>query len=220
MAYRSTKEKAAAQAKARKLYVAYGMSLDEIHEETGETIKTLRSWSNLGDWKGIREEALKSELDRLVRLRNHLLDKAEAQIKEDKLPHTEIGLVYKLERLIFQREKKEERDTAILVNTLQYLVLYLMEHDPKLAQALGSHLEEFSRWIVEQDITRRPEEFARPPQEPIHFPQEFTHVRQKPIRARKNLARARKSLPRMRENLTRIRKNLARARKNPTRPTE
>ena len=247
MAYRSTKEKAAAQAKARKLYVAYGMSLDEIHEETGEPIKTLRSWSNLGDWKGMREEILESELDRLVRLRDHLLDKAEAQIREDKLPHTELGLVCKLERLIFQREKKEERINAIMMNTLQYLSLYLMEHDPELGRAfVHNHLKEFTRWIFEQDLIRPPEEVSRSVQELIRRQQELAQSRQGstrppqgfarqrhefnrqpqepirqpqgPIRARKSLTRARKNLARMQKNLPRMRENLPRMRENLPRP--
>ena len=105
MAYRSTKEKFAAQAKARDLYVKDGLSLEEISQQTGETLKTLRTWRNLGDWENLREEDAKTDLDRLRSLRDSLLDKAEAQIKEGKLPHTEIGLMYRLEKMIDQREK-------------------------------------------------------------------------------------------------------------------
>ena len=165
MLYRSTKEKAEAQKVARKLYVEERLSLKEIHQQTGETMRTLRSWYNLGDWDGLRVADADIGLDRLERLRDRLLDKAEARIKEDKLPHTELGLVYKLERLIIQREKKRERIDTILKNTLQYLVLYLMEHDMELARALVNQLKEFPRWIVEQDLVRPPEEASRLVQE-------------------------------------------------------
>ena len=165
MAYRSTKEKAEAQKVGRKLYVEDKLSLEEIHQQTGETLRTLRTWHNLGDWENLREAETKTELDRLKDLRSSLLDRAEAQIKEGKLPHTEIGLVYKLERLIVQREKKEERVDTIMMNTLQYLALYLMEHDTELGRALVNHLEEFSRWILEQDLIRPPKEASRLVQE-------------------------------------------------------
>ena len=65
-------------------------------------MKTLRSWCNLGDWENLRGAETKTELDRLKDLRSSLLDRAEAQMKEGKLPHTEIGLMYKLERMIDQ----------------------------------------------------------------------------------------------------------------------
>ena len=42
----------------------------------------------------MKEENAKTELDRLKDLQSSLLDRAEAQIKEGKLPHTEIGLMY------------------------------------------------------------------------------------------------------------------------------
>ena len=49
MAYRPTKEKAEAQKAARKLYVEDRLSLEEISQQTGETVKTLRAWRNLGE---------------------------------------------------------------------------------------------------------------------------------------------------------------------------
>ncbi len=215
MTYRSTKEKAEAQKVARKLYVTDRLSLKEIHEQTGETMRTLRSWCTLGDWDSLREAEDKTELDRLESLRDSLLDKAEAQIKAGKLPHIETGLIYKLERLIVQREKKEERATTIMGNTLRHLALYLMEHDPKLARALViNHMEEFSRWIVKQDLVRPPEEADRSVQELIHLPREFSRVPQEPTPAQKRFARMRKGakgLPRMRKGAkghARMRKNL------------
>lgn len=158
MPSRSTKEKAEAQKVARELYVIDRLSLKEIHEQTGETMRTLRAWCTLGDWETLRAN---TELDRFERLRDDLLDKAEAQIKEGKLPHTEIGLMCKLERVIAQREKKEERIDTILWNTLQYLTLYLMEHDPELARALANHLKDFARWIPARDLIRPREEAGR-----------------------------------------------------------
>ena len=107
MAYRSTKEKAEAQKVARKLYVEDGLSLKEIHQQTGETMRTLRSWCNLGDWENLREA--NKDRTRPVReeLRDSLLDKAEAQMEAGKLPHTEIGLMYRLERMIDRSRAKE-----------------------------------------------------------------------------------------------------------------
>ena len=43
--------------------------------------------------------------------------------------HTEIGLMYKLERLIDQREKRQELAHTIVVNTLKYLGDYLIAYD-------------------------------------------------------------------------------------------
>ena len=152
MAYRSTKEKFAAHAKARDLYVKDGLSLKEVSQQTGATLRTLGTWRNLGDWKNLREEAAKTDLDRLESLRDSLLDKAEAQIKEGKLPHTEIGLMYRLEKLIVQRKKEEAMVKIIALNTITYFIEYLLKHDPKLAQAFAPHLEEFNKWIGDQDF--------------------------------------------------------------------
>ncbi len=46
---RPTKEKAEAQKAARKLYVNIGLSLKEVHQQTGETLRTLKSWCRRGD---------------------------------------------------------------------------------------------------------------------------------------------------------------------------
>ena len=122
MPYRSTKEKAEAQKVARKLYVTDGLSLKEIHQQTKESMRTLRSWCTLGDWENLRECRNKDRTRPFEgAYGTDLFDRAEAQMKEDKLPHIEIGLMYKLERMIVQQEKKEERVTIILGNTLQYL---------------------------------------------------------------------------------------------------
>ena len=161
MPYRSTKEKFKAQKVARKLYVEDKLSLEEISQQTGETLRTLRAWHNLGDWENRREAETKTDLDRLRSLRDSLLDKAEAQIKAEKLPHTEIGLMYRLERLIAQREKREEMVDTVAVNTIKHLGNYLIEHDPELARSLVDHLMEFSKWVLEQDLTRSPQEPTR-----------------------------------------------------------
>ena len=178
MAYRSTKEKAEAQKVARKLYVEDRLSLKEINQQTGETLRTLKSWCNLGDWDGLRVADADIDFGRLERLRGSLLDKAEAQIKAGKLPHTETGLIYKLDRLLIQREKKVERIDTIMTNTLQYLILYLMEHDRELARTLANHIKEFSRWIVEQDLTRPTEEVSRSIEEFVRQQQEFARQQQ------------------------------------------
>ncbi len=119
MSYRSTKEKREAQETARSLYVQDGLSLEEISRQTGETLRTLSAWRNLGEWKVIREHNSRTELDRLNSLRDSLLDRAEAQFKDGKLPHTEIGLVTKLERIIAQRERRTlEMAPGIVLHTL------------------------------------------------------------------------------------------------------
>lgn len=164
MARRSTREKAEAQRVARNLYVIDGFSLKEIRQQTGEPMRTLKAWCNLGDWERLRVAETETELSRLMSLRDGLLDKAEAQSKEGKLPHTEIGLVYKLERLIFQREKQEESVQKVMSNTLQYLFLYLIENEPDLAQVLIENervIDEFPLWIAQQHLTRSPEETSR-----------------------------------------------------------
>jgi len=149
MAYRPTKEKAEAQKAARELYVTYELSLKEIHQKTGEPMRTLRAWCNLGDWEGLRA---KTELDRFRSLRDSLLDKAEAQIKAGKLPHTEIGLMYKLERLIDRRERSGETEIETAVNTITCFGEYLLEHGlAELAQAFAEHYSAFGKWLLDQD---------------------------------------------------------------------
>ena len=154
MAYRSTKEKAEAQKAARKLYVEDGLSLEEIHQQTGETLRTLKTWRNLGDWDNLREAETKTELDRLKDLRSSMLDKAEAQLKEGKLPHIEIGLMYKLERMIDYREEKQELPETVAL-------LALRQFGPKLhgnpATIYTNILTEFGKSIAEQGFSRQPE---------------------------------------------------------------
>ena len=154
MAYRSTKDKAKAQEYARRLYVKDGLSLEEIRRKTGEPIKTLRAWQRLGNWQDSQEAKGADDLDRLRHLRDGLLDKAEAQIKAEKLPHTEIGLMYRLERLIAQREKSEEMTITVTTNTLNYLMGYILHHDQKLGQSVRPHILEFSKWLRQQNLTR------------------------------------------------------------------
>ena len=152
MPYRSTKEKAKAQKVARGLYVGGGMSLKEISEQTGETMRTLRLWSNLGDWDSLRETIPETELDRLESLRESLLDKAEAHMKAGKLPHTEVGLMYKLEKLIAQQKKEEIMIRIVALNTVRHFTKYLLEQDQRLAADLIPHLEKWSNWIGGQDF--------------------------------------------------------------------
>ncbi len=158
MPYRSTKEKAEAQKAARKLYVVDGLSLKEIHQQTGETMRTLRAWYNLGDWDSLR---ISTEFDRLEGLRDGLLDRAEAQIKAGKLPHTEIGLMYKLEQLIVQRKKDEALVKIVALNTVGYFIDYLFKNDRKLCRALVPHLEKLNKSIGDQDFVSQ-HHFLRP----------------------------------------------------------
>ena len=157
MAYRSTQEKSKAQATARQLYVEDGLSLEEISRQTGEPVKTLRAWRNLGVWNVMREHGVRTDLARLNSLRDSLLDRAESQLKAGKLPHTEIGLAYKVERMIAQnRRNRRAMAPAIMLYTLEHLAKYLLEHDPTLAKAFADHIEAFSKWVMDQDFSDPP----------------------------------------------------------------
>ena len=156
MPYRSTKEKAEAQKVARKLYVEDRLSLKEVREQTGEPMKTLRSWCNLGDWENLRGAETKTELERLKDLRSNLLDRAEAQMKEDKLPHIEIGLMYKLERMIDRREQEQGLPETVAL-------LALRQFGPRMSHLGGEPsniyrdiLTEFGKSIAEQGFSRQP----------------------------------------------------------------
>lgn len=158
MPYRPTKEKFAVREKAHTLYVEDRLPLEEISRQTGEPIRTLKLWRDLGDWESMREENAKSEFERLRSLRDSLIDRAEAQLKEGKLPHTEIGLVTKLERTLAQSERRiQKMAPAMVMYTLEHLVHYLLEHDPELAKAFADHIEQFTKWAIDQDLTRPPE---------------------------------------------------------------
>ena len=156
MAYRSTKEKFAAQAKARDLYVKDGLSLKEVSQQTGATLKTLRAWRNLGEWETMQEEDAKTDLDRLKGLRDSLLDRAEAQIKEGKLPHTEIGLMYKLEKMIDHREKKQGLPETVALHALRHFGPRMVKMSGELHQVYQEHLLEFGKWVAEQGFPRPP----------------------------------------------------------------
>ena len=154
MPYRSTQDKHKARTTAHKLYVQDGLSLEEISQQTGETIKTLRAWRNLGDWKAMQEKDARTEFDRLNSLRDSLLDRAEAQLEAGKMPHTEIGLVYKLERMMDQRRRNRLKlAPEIVLYTIKYLINYLREHDPKLLRAFAAHIQGFGDYVKEQDFT-------------------------------------------------------------------
>ena len=161
MPYRSTKEKAEAQKAARNLYVNIELSLEEVSQQTGETMRTLRSWCNLGDWDGLREAATETELDRLESLRESLLDRAEAQRKAGKLPHTEIGLMYKLEKLIAQHKKEETMVKVVALNTVGYFMEYMYEQDQNLTAALAPYFEKWATWVGSQDFDLSAHDFRR-----------------------------------------------------------
>ena len=154
MAYRSTKDKARVQEHARKLYVEDKLSLEEIHEQTGETVKTLRAWRNLGEWEAMQEKNEKTELDRLKDLRSSLLDRAEAQIKEGKLPHTEIGLMYKLEKMIDQREQKQGLPETTALLALRQFGPRMSHLHEELSNTYRDILLKFGKAISEQGFPR------------------------------------------------------------------
>ena len=142
MAYRSTKEKDKSRAIARQLYIKEGLSLEDIHQQTGETLKTLRAWRNLGQWDSLRDSSYNPELERLRKMRDSLFDRIEAQFTDGKLPHTEIGLLAKIEGMIERHEAKVWRDPLrVVLAALELLMDELREHNPDLLKALGPHLK-------------------------------------------------------------------------------
>ncbi len=102
----------------------------------------------------MQEKDARTEFDRLNSLRDSLLDRAEAQLEAGKMPHTEIGLVYKLERMMDQRRRNRLKlATEIVLYTIKYLINYLREHDPKLVRAFAAHIQGFGDYVKEQDFT-------------------------------------------------------------------
>ena len=157
MAYRPTNGKAEAEKAARKLYVEDRLSLKEISQQTGETVKTLRAWRNLGDWEGLRGKKTKTELDRLKDLRSSMLDRAEAQVKEDKLPHIEIGLMYKLERMIVQREQeKRGLPERVALTALRQFGPRMSQFEGELPDTYREILLQFGKSIAEQGFPPPP----------------------------------------------------------------
>lgn len=154
MAYRSTRKLFPTQAAARRLYVEDQLSLREISQRLEEPVKTLRAWRNLGGWEALKEKNAKTELDRLKDLRNGLIDRAEAQLKEGKLPHIEIGLLYKLERVIDQRKKNQDLPKVAVLHALKKLTFD--PYDGELNAILRKMLLEFSASVSEENSSRSP----------------------------------------------------------------
>ena len=198
MTYRSPKNKEAIRQYSRRLYVEDKRSLDEIREETGEAMRTLKAWSDLEDWETQREESARTVLDRLEGLRDSLFDRAESQIAAGKSPHTEIGLACKLEKEIDRYQKQPE---TVALQILKYF-------GPRIAATSSEELHtifdrillEFGRSVssrcfprqrqaptrpptrVPQEPTRVPQESAPPPQESARVPQESARVPQESAR--------------------------------------
>ena len=83
-----------------------------------------------------------------------MLDKAEAQLKEGKLPHIEIGLMYKLERMIAHREEKQELPETVALLALRQLGPKLYGNTAGIYEEI---LTEFGKSIAEQGFSRQPE---------------------------------------------------------------
>ena len=140
MAYRSTKEKAENRTMARKLYTQEGYSLEDISQTTGETVRTLKAWCKLGQWDILKNRAYDPDRDRLRHLRTNLLDRIEAQFTDGKLPHTEIGLLTRVDTMLARHEAKAELyPGASVVATLQLLIEDLQEHDPALLEKMRKY---------------------------------------------------------------------------------
>lgn len=153
MSYRSTKEKDNARANARQLYIRKGLSLEDIHQQTGETLKTLRAWRNLGEWDILRDNAYNPELQRLRKVRDSLLDRIETQFTDSKLPHTEIGLLAKVDSMITRHEARVQAYVLeIVLAAFELLLEELHEHNPDLAKAVGPSLRRTGKRIFKERL--------------------------------------------------------------------
>ena len=148
MAYRSSKEKAENRILARQLYVKEGLSLEDISETTGETVRTLKTWCKLGQWDILKHGIYAPDRDRLRNLRTRLFDRIEARFKENTLPHTEIDLLAKVDRMLARQEAKVRADPALtMLITLETLLDDLQEHDPALRSQMAKHLPRIAKRI-------------------------------------------------------------------------
>lgn len=153
MSYRSTKEKDNARANARQLYIKKGLSLEDIHQQTGETLKTLRAWRNLGQWDALRDNSYNPELERLRKVRDNLLDRIEAQFADSKLPHTEIGLLAKVDGMITRHEASVQGHVLeIVLAAFEFLLEELQKHNPDLAKAVGPPLGRIRARILKEGL--------------------------------------------------------------------
>ncbi len=153
MPVRSTKEKATNRERARQLYLKEGLSLEEISHSIGETVKTIRAWRSLGEWDLLWVHRDNTERDRLQHVRSSLFDRIEAQLKDNKLPHTEIGLLAKVDRMIARQEEKDLCDPArIVLATLEFFVTELQEHDRDLLRKLGPYIKKVGEGIKNEGL--------------------------------------------------------------------
>ena len=148
MAYRSSKEKAENRVLARQLYVKEGLSLEEVSRTTGETVRTLKAWCKLGQWDILKHGVYAPDRDRLRTLRASLLDRIEAHLKENTLPHTEIESLAKVDRMLARQEAKVRANPALTtLIVLETLLDDLQEHDPALRDQVVRHLPRIAKRV-------------------------------------------------------------------------
>ena len=148
MAYRSSKEKAENRGLARQLYVKEGVSFEDISQTTGETVRTLKTWCKLGQWDTLKHGIFDPDRDRLRNLRASLFDRIEAHLQENKLPHTEIDLLAKVDRMLARQEAKvRARPALTTLIVLETLLDDLQEHDPALKSQVAKHLPRIGKRI-------------------------------------------------------------------------
>lgn len=148
MAYRSSKEKAENRVLARRLYVKEGVSFEDISQATGETVRTLKTWCKLGQWDTLKYGIFDPDRDRLRTLRASLFDRIEAHLKESKLPHVEIDLLAKVDRMLARQEAKVRADPGLTtLIALETLLDDLQEHDPALKSEVAKHLPRIGKRI-------------------------------------------------------------------------
>lgn len=148
MAYRSSKEKAENRVLARQLYVKEGMSFEDISQTIGETVRTLKAWCKLGQWDTLKHGVYDPDRERLRNLRASLFDRIETHLKENKLSHTEIDSLAKVDRMLARQEAKVRADPALTtIITLETLLDDLQEHDPALRDQVAQHLPRIAKRI-------------------------------------------------------------------------
>ena len=91
--------------------------------------------SRSGYIKNIKHGVYDPDRDRLRNLRASLFDRIEADLKENKLPHAEIDLLAKVDRMLARQEAKVRAHPALTtLIALETLLDDLQEHDPALEE--------------------------------------------------------------------------------------
>ena len=104
--------------------------------------------SRSGYIKNIKHGVYDPDRDRLRNLRASLFDRIEADLKENKLPHAEIDLLAKVDRMLARQEAKGRAHPALTtIIALETLLDDLQEHDPALKSQVLKHIPRIAKRI-------------------------------------------------------------------------